>query len=61
MQGHTLIEVNAQVPQLWQREHLGEAWILILELLAHGAELLLGELPVPTLGRLPVVGSHRGD
>ena len=55
---YTLIEVYAQMPQLRQWEHLREGWVVVLEFLAHGAELLLGELPVPTLGRLPVVGSH---
>ena len=46
--------------QLGQREHLDEARVLVLEILADIGELIFGELPVLSLGRLPIVGGH-GD
>lgn len=56
----TLIEEDAQMPPLRQAEALDKTRVFILEPLPHRRQLLLGELPVFPLSRLPVVGSHAG-
>ena len=57
--GHTLVEVDVEVAQLGQREHLDEARVFLVEAMAQEGELVLGELPVLPLRRFPVVGRHR--
>lgn len=54
----TLVEVYRQVPGLGQGKHANEIGIVVLELLAHRRQLVLGEEPVAPLRRLPVVGGH---
>jgi len=54
----TLVKVYRQVPGLGQGKHANEIGIVVLELLAHRRQLVLGEEPVAPLRRLPVVGGH---
>jgi len=44
--------------QLGEGEHLDEAGVVVLEPLTDVGERILGELPVLSLRRLPVVGGH---
>jgi hypothetical protein len=39
----TLIEIYSEVPWLWQWKQAREVGIIVVELLAHGGELILGE------------------
>lgn len=55
-----MIEEDVQMPPLRQAEALNKTRVFILEPLAHRRQLLLGELPVFPLSRVPVVGSHAG-
>lgn len=47
--------------QLGEGENLDEAGVVVLEPLADVGELIFGELPVFSLGRLPVVGGHGSE
>lgn len=59
--GLTLVEVYGQVSSLWEREHANKLGIVVLELLAHPGQLVLGEEPVLALRGIPVVGRHVGQ
>jgi hypothetical protein len=54
----TLVEVDIEMPDLGQGEHANEFGIFLLEFLASRLQLLLGELPVTSLSRFPIVGRH---
>lgn len=44
--------------ELGKREHVDSSRVLLVEALADGGELILGELPKLPLRGLPVVGRH---
>lgn len=54
----TLVKIDIEMPQLREGEHLDEARVFIVESLAEGGEIVLGELPVFPLRRFPVIGRH---
>ena len=54
----TLVEVDVEMPLLRQGIGLDQLRVLLGQVVAHGAELIFGELPVLVLARLPVVGRH---
>jgi hypothetical protein len=58
MKERTLVEVDVEVPQLREGEHLDEARVFIVEALPEGGEVMFGELPVLPLRRFPVIGRH---
>jgi hypothetical protein len=56
-----MIEVNAQMPSVWQRIHVYQVALWLLDLLTLECELLLCERPEFALRRLPVTGGHVSD
>ena len=58
MERRTLVEVYVQMSEMRQGVTLDEVRVLVLQLLAHGGKLVLGELPMPPLRRFPEVGCH---
>lgn len=54
----TLVEIDVEMAQWWEGEHLDQVWVFVVESLAHRGEFVLGELPMFPLCRFPVVGRH---